>query len=287
MAVRMHLLVLLSAILLSALVQAQGGWPWGDRNGDRDDDKEDGQGSPKPPWQTGGWPFGPGNGGSGGPPWLNGGGPWGSGNPKAPWGGQTTVTQQPSPWPTQTRRTTTVVGPIPSPWTGSSTTRQGPPPTTWGPTVTFGPSGGTPTAPQTIPTTTTEAPKPRVPFLTICGPTRYSEYDVHNAILVGCGWVTKIVNNGTVYKSGFPKQFVNHQGISFDNMRGPFWEYPLILDGAYIANTPIEMNPPGPDRVVFNYNGQSTDPTGKCQLAGELTTNGANGRGFIPCKENY
>jgi len=125
-----------------------------------------------------------------------------------------------------------------------------------------------------------------VPFLTICGPTRYTDYDVHNALGNGCLYVGKVVKNGTVFKSGFPKKFANTQGINFDNVKGPLWEYPLIMDAGYVVDNAVN-NPPGPDRVIFNYDPTSNAPTGPCQLAGELTSNGAGPRGFIPCTEQY
>jgi hypothetical protein len=106
-------------------------------------------------------------------------------------------------------------------------------PSAWGPPRSpFGPTS-TPTGPQTIPTTTTEFPRPNVPFLTVCGMTKYVEDDVSNALITGCYYKNK---TQTVNKSEYPKPFDNSRGrFNFGDVLGPFWEFPLISSAAYIG----------------------------------------------------
>jgi hypothetical protein len=141
-------------------------------------------------------------------------------------------------------------------------------PSVWGPQRTS-PFGATPTGPQTIPTTTTEAPKEPVPFIAVCGTNRYVEDDISNAIVAGCYYKNK---TQTVNKSQYPKQFQNSQRFNFGQIAGPYYEFPLIGSAAYIGG------PPGPDRVIFNE---------RCWLAGEITETGAGQYGFAACKEEF
>jgi len=76
----------------------------------------------------------------------------------------------------------------------------------------------------------------------------------------------------TVNRSEWPKTFDNAGNkFNFGDVKGPFWEFPLISSAAYIGGNP------GPDRVIFNT---------ACFLAGELTQNGAGPRGYTECREN-
>jgi hypothetical protein len=141
-------------------------------------------------------------------------------------------------------------------------------PTAWGPNKTK-PFGQTETGPQTIPTTTTAAPREPVPFMTTCGRNRYVEDDVSNALIAGCYYKNK---TKTVSKSEYPRLFENNYRINFDPVQGPFFEFPLIQSAPYVGG------PPGPDRVIFSES---------CYLAGEITQNGAGARGFVECIETF
>jgi hypothetical protein len=161
-------------------------------------------------------------------------------------------------------------------------------PTAWGPNKTK-PFGQTETGPQTIPTTTTAAPREPVPFMTTCGRNRYVEDDVSNALIAGCYYKNK---TKTVSKSEYPRLFENNYRINFDPVQGPFFEFPLIQSAPYVGgkldtvqnglirvtDADIFAGPPGPDRVIFSES---------CYLAGEITQNGAGARGFVECIETF
>jgi len=286
MTFKTHILAVIAAILLGSIVQAQ--WNGlGGRGGDDDDEALPAwmsrgqptptQNQPRPqqqPQPQSSWVWGGIGGNNGGSPWFgdgnaNGGAPWQGG---VPWG-----------QPTSTQSMVTVTMTRTAPWGGvtpppqtqtqqppRTTTRTWTAPSAWGPPRSpFGPSTSTPTGPQTIPTTTTEMPKEPVPFVTICGYTRYVEDDVSNAIISGCYYKNKTT---TVNKSGWPKLFPNDQKFNFGDIKAPYWEYPLINSAAYVGGDP------GPDRVIFNT---------ACNLAGELTQNGAGARVYTECKEQY
>jgi hypothetical protein len=68
--------------------------------------------------------------------------------------------------------------------------------------------------------------------LTVCGEIRYVEDDVSNALIAGCFFKNKTM---TVNKSEYPKSFVNNFGFNFGDVKGPFWEFPLINSAAYIG----------------------------------------------------
>jgi len=137
-------------------------------------------------------------------------------------------------------------------------------PLSWGPTTTpYGPA--TPTGPQTIPTTTTQAPEEPVPYLTHCGPMSYVEDDVRNALTVGCQMMKK-----SNQKGGYPKDFQNDGSFNFGDVLGPYWEFPVIPFANYIGGNP------GPDRVIFNAG---------CHLAGIITQNGDRSPNFSGCTE--
>jgi hypothetical protein len=103
-------------------------------------------------------------------------------------------------------------------------------PSAWGPPrQPFGPTS-TATGPQTIPTTTTEAPREPVPFMTLCGPAQYVEDDVSNALVAGCWY-----KNKTQTKGGYPKVFANAEKINFGDVVAPWYEFPLISSAAYVG----------------------------------------------------
>jgi hypothetical protein len=233
-------------LLLAVAVQAQfggngyGGGGYGGREPDDDvpwwqqqqQPQPQSQPQPRPTQQQGGgqWPYvnqGPYNQPS---PWGGQGGyPWNSNGPRP----TVTITRsQPASRPTVTYQATPP--PYGQPPGGEpGPTRTWTQPSAWGPPRNpFGPTS-TPTGPQTIPTTTTEAPRPNVPFLTVCGGTRYVEDDVSNALIAGCFYKNK---TSTVNKSEYPKQFDNSNGrFNFGDVAGPYWEFPLISSAAYIG----------------------------------------------------
>ncbi|KAF2666975.1 Ribonuclease/ribotoxin [Microthyrium microscopicum] len=255
---------IIALLLLSVSVHAQGWGGWG-RGGDDDDDSRGRPTAPPaPPAQTTrpwGRPWGPAPSAPAQPPQQPPGPTW------QPWGARPTNGAPAGPPP---RQPTTTPRPNPAaPQETRSSTRTWTQPSAWGPPRSpFGPNP-TPTGPQTIPTTTTDAPKEPVPFLTTCGRKKYIEYDVSNAIIGGCFYKNK---TQTVNKSEFPKAFPNQQGFNFGDVKGPYWEFPLIDSGGYIGG------PPGPDRIVFNE---------ACHLAGELTQTNAGARGLTECVEGY
>jgi hypothetical protein len=83
-----------------------------------------------------------------------------------------------------------------------------------------------------IPTTTVDQPKEPVPFVAQCGRKRYDEYDVSNALTAGCFYFKKGTKIGG---TEFPKLFTNGQGFDFGDIRGPFYEFPLISSAPYIS----------------------------------------------------
>jgi hypothetical protein len=62
-------------------------------------------------------------------------------------------------------------------------------------------------------------------------------------------------------------QYNNYEGFNFP-VSGPYQEFPIKSSGVYTGGSP------GPDRVVFNTNGQ---------YAGAITHTGASGNNFVGC----
>lgn len=57
------------------------------------------------------------------------------------------------------------------------------------------------------------------------------EEDVSNALIAGCYYKNKTM---TVNKSEYPKAFTN-TNFNFGDVKGPYWEFPLINSAAYIG----------------------------------------------------
>jgi hypothetical protein len=70
-----------------------------------------------------------------------------------------------------------------------------------------------------------------VPFITVCGPTRYVEDDVSNALISGCYYKNKTT---TVSKTEFPRRFQDNR-FNFEPVKGPFWEFPLISSAGFVG----------------------------------------------------
>jgi hypothetical protein len=81
-------------------------------------------------------------------------------------------------------------------------------------------------------TTTIDAPREPVPYAVTCGRKRFNEYDVSNALTQGCYYWKK---NQKVAGTEFPKSFANTQRFDFGDIKGPFFEFPLINDAAYVS----------------------------------------------------
>jgi hypothetical protein len=178
----------------------------------------------------------------------------------SPWGPAVPYPQPNNPWygpqptpgtrpPPQTYSTATItrtstwfqLTPTPSAYSPppASSTRTWTAPSAWGPPRNpFGPQTATPLGPQTIATTTTELPKAPVPFVTVCGGTRYVEDDVSNALITGCYYKNKTT---TVNKSGFPKAYTNPQNFNFGDIQGGLWEFPLISSAGYVGGKSFSL----------------------------------------------
>jgi hypothetical protein len=80
-------------------------------------------------------------------------------------------------------------------------------------------------------TTTIDEPKEPVPYAVTCGKTRFNEYDVTNALNTGCYYWKK---NSKIAGTEFPKLFNNNR-FDFGEIKGPFYEFPLIDSAAYVS----------------------------------------------------
>jgi hypothetical protein len=65
-----------------------------------------------------------------------------------------------------------------------------------------------------------------------CGKTRFNEYDVSNALNTGCYYWKK---NQKIAGTEFPKLFPNTGRFDFGDIKGPFYEFPLIDSAAYVS----------------------------------------------------
>ncbi|KAF2264849.1 guanyl-specific ribonuclease F1 [Lojkania enalia] len=97
-----------------------------------------------------------------------------------------------------------------------------------------------------------------------CGSTTYTSSQVTGARNSGYNYVKQ---GGTAGGSSYPHTYNNYEGFDF-LVSGPYYEFPLLKSGAYTGGSP------GPDRVIFNGNGQR---------AGEITHTGASGNSFVGC----
>ncbi|KAH8703970.1 Ribonuclease/ribotoxin [Talaromyces proteolyticus] len=96
-----------------------------------------------------------------------------------------------------------------------------------------------------------------------CGSTCYQQSDIDAALNEGY----------SDYQSGseagdYPHQYNDYEGFSFP-VDGPYQEFPIL--SSYEVYT---GGSPGPDRVIFNEQGQ---------YAGVITHTGASGDDFVEC----
>ncbi|EGE06738.1 ribonuclease Th1 [Trichophyton equinum CBS 127.97] len=96
-----------------------------------------------------------------------------------------------------------------------------------------------------------------------CGRNVYSEKQVKDADAAACNHV-----QGHTRAGKYPHVYKNHEGFTFNGLKGPFFEFPLLNSGIY------KRGSPGPDRVII---------TQKCERAGEITHTGAKRGGFVAC----
>ncbi|KXS98792.1 hypothetical protein AC578_2036 [Pseudocercospora eumusae] len=102
---------------------------------------------------------------------------------------------------------------------------------------------------------------------TTCGSYSYSANRVRAAVNQGYNYYS---DNEQVGKNNYPHAFNNYEGFGFD-VSGPYQEFPILQSGnVYTGGSP------GPDRVVFNTNGQ---------YAGAVTHTGASGNNFVGCSD--
>lgn len=98
-----------------------------------------------------------------------------------------------------------------------------------------------------------------------CGTVCYYQSDVDAAVQQGYGYYE---SGQQVGSNDYPHTENNYEGINF-YVSGPYEEFPILK--TYQVYT---GGSPGPDRVVFNTQGQ---------LAGVVTHTGASGNDFVPC----
>lgn len=67
---------------------------------------------------------------------------------------------------------------------------------------------------------------------------------------------------------GYPHQYNDYEGFTFP-VDGPYQEFPILSSGSE-----YQGGSPGPDRVIFNTNGE---------YAGAITHTGASGNNFVGC----
>ncbi|CRK26495.1 hypothetical protein BN1708_004223 [Verticillium longisporum] len=98
-----------------------------------------------------------------------------------------------------------------------------------------------------------------------CGSNVYTDEQIQEAADEAC----RLFESGRqLGRNNYPHRYNNFEGFTFDNIRGPFQEFPLLRRGVYTGNSP------GPDRVIITEN---------CELAGQITHTGASRNGFIDC----
>lgn len=96
-----------------------------------------------------------------------------------------------------------------------------------------------------------------------CGTTCYTQLTVNKALNEG---YNDYVNGDTPH--GYPHTYYDRDGFDL-LVDGPYLEFPILH--SYRAYT---GGAPGPDRVVFNTNGD---------YAGSITHTGASGNNFVQC----
>ncbi|BFZ58795.1 hypothetical protein PYCC9005_005860 [Savitreella phatthalungensis] len=100
-----------------------------------------------------------------------------------------------------------------------------------------------------------------------CGNTCYWQNDIDAAVNKGYSDYVNGVQEGS---GKYPHQYYDNEGFTFA-VDGPYYEFP-ILSSYKVYNG----GSPGPDRVVFNDNGD---------LAGLITHTGASGNNFKQCRK--
>lgn len=96
-----------------------------------------------------------------------------------------------------------------------------------------------------------------------CGNTCYYQSDIDAAVAEGY----QLYQDGG-QEGDYPHTENNYEGFDFA-VSGPYQEYPILSDYQV-----YEGGKPGPDRVVFNTQGE---------LAGVVTHTGASGNDFVQC----
>ncbi|TBU52057.1 hypothetical protein BD310DRAFT_941131 [Dichomitus squalens] len=76
---------------------------------------------------------------------------------------------------------------------------------------------------------------------------------------------------------GYPMRFYNHEGFVFPACQGPYEEYPVLQGKVFGVDRPA---PPGPHRVVYEYNGRASVYCGKCCVT---HANAPTRRGYLQC----
>ncbi|KAM0333245.1 hypothetical protein ACHAQA_001905 [Verticillium albo-atrum] len=99
-----------------------------------------------------------------------------------------------------------------------------------------------------------------------CGSNVYTYEQIEEAAEEAC----RLFDSGSqIGRSRYPHRYNNFEGFAFDNVRGPYQEFPLLRRGVYTGGSP------GADRVIITEN---------CDLAGQITHSGAPSRnGFVDC----
>lgn len=99
----------------------------------------------------------------------------------------------------------------------------------------------------------------------VCGSNCYDSDDINAALNQGY----TAYEDGTTYGSDdYPHQYHDYEGFDFP-VDGPWYEFPILAD-----HSVYDGGSPGPDRVVFNGDGE---------LAGLITHTGASGDDFLEC----
>ncbi|KAK3937698.1 ribonuclease-domain-containing protein [Diplogelasinospora grovesii] len=99
-----------------------------------------------------------------------------------------------------------------------------------------------------------------------CGSVCYWQSDITDALNQGYS----DYESGTT-PGGYPHQYQDYEGFNFPTS-GPWYEFPIL--SSYTVYT---GGSPGPDRVIFDVNGN---------LDSLITHTGASGNNFVACEKN-
>ncbi|RMD44513.1 hypothetical protein DV735_g727, partial [Chaetothyriales sp. CBS 134920] len=107
--------------------------------------------------------------------------------------------------------------------------------------------------------------QPRQSCVETCGSTCYWQSDIDAALEQGYSLYQSGDKAGS---SSYPHTYNNYEGFSFP-VSGPYQEFPIL--SSYEVYT---GGSPGPDRVIFNTDGEYADL---------ITHTGASGNNFVDC----